>query len=111
MGAVAVFFDFGFTHVFDGVFDQIADDGIHITTDITDFGEFGGFNFNERRIGQAGQTAGNFGFTHAGWAYHQDVFWHDFCAQRLIHQAAAVAVAQGHGHGALRRMLANDVFV
>jgi hypothetical protein len=25
--------------------DQIADDGIHIAADITDFGEFGGFEF------------------------------------------------------------------
>ena len=90
---------------------QVADDRFDIAADITDLGELGGFHFQERRIGQLGQTTGDLGLADAGGADHQDILRRDFLAQfgRQLH--APPAVAQGDGHGALGVVLADDVAV
>lgn len=73
-GTGAVFLDRLHAHHFDGGIGQIADDGIHFFAHIAHFGELGGFNLDERRVGQLRQTTGDFGFTDAGRADHQNVF-------------------------------------
>ena len=90
---------------------QVANDGFHVTADITDLGELGGLHFYERRIGQPCQTPGNLGFADPGRTNHQDVLGRDFTAQRFIHLLPAPAVAQGNGDGAFGIVLAYDVFV
>ncbi|MNR06389.1 hypothetical protein D3C85_1224580 [compost metagenome] len=59
---------------------QVADDRLDITADITDFGELGRFDLDERGVGQFGQAAGDFGLADAGRADHQDVLGRDFNA-------------------------------
>jgi hypothetical protein len=90
-----------FTRLLDGHVDQVADDGIHILAHIAHLGELGGFDLDERRIGQAGQAARNLGFAHACGADHEDVLGGDFVPQRLIDLLPAPAVAQRNGHGPL----------
>ena len=46
-----------------GQFEQIPHHALDVAADVTDFGEFAGFDFDERRLGQFGQTPGDFGFT------------------------------------------------
>ena len=111
LGAVAVFADGLLADVFECHFHQIAHNAVDIAADIAHFGEFSGFDFDKRRIGQPCQAAGNFGFAHAGGADHKDVFGHDFALQRLGHLASAVAVAQCHGHGAFGFVLADNVLI
>ena len=50
--------------------DEVANNGLNVAADITHFGKLGGLHFNEGRVGQFGQAAGNFGFTDTGWADH-----------------------------------------
>jgi hypothetical protein len=90
---------------------QVADDRLDVTADVADFGELGGFDLDERRVGQLGQAAGDFGLADTGRADHQDVLRGDFGAQlgRQLH--APPAVAQGNGDGALGVVLADDVAV
>ena len=111
LGAVAVFAHGLFAQILQGDFHQIAHNAVDVTPHIAHFGELGGLDFDKRRIGQPRQTAGNFGFAHAGGADHQDIFRHDFALQRLGHLASAVAVAQGYGHSLFGLLLADDVFV
>ncbi|CAM5192449.1 hypothetical protein CDEF62S_03509 [Castellaniella defragrans] len=101
----------GFAGLLDRDFDQIADDGVHIASHVAHFGEFGGLDLDERRVGQACQAAGDLGLAHAGGAYHQDVLGYDFVAQGLGDLLAAPAVAQRHGDRTLGVFLADDVFV
>ena len=92
----------------DGRFDQIADDRFHVAADITDFGEFRRFNLDERRVDQLRQAAGDFRLTHARGAGHEDILRRDFLAHRFGQLRAAIAAAQGDGHGALRLVLTDD---
>jgi hypothetical protein len=93
-GAVAHLGDFLFAGHFHGDLDQIADDRVNFATDIADFGEFGGLDLDERRLGQARQAPGDLGLADAGGADHENVLRRDFLPQRLGHLHAAPAVAQ-----------------
>ena len=95
----------------DGAIHQIADDTVDIAPDIANFGEFGRLDLEKRGFGQLGEAAGDFGFADPGGADHQDVFRIDLVAQVIGQTAAPPAVAQGHGDGAFRLGLANDVAV
>ncbi len=110
-GAMPHFAHRRFAVHFDGHVDQVADNGFHVAADISDFGEFGRLDFDERRIRQARQTPRDFGFADAGGTDHENVLGGDFVAQAFIHLHAPPAVAQGNGHGAFGRVLADDVLV
>ena len=69
-------------HHGDRHFDQVAHDLFDVAADIADLGELGGFDFQERRTGQFGDTAGDFGLAAAGGADHQDVLGQHFLAHR-----------------------------
>ena len=91
-----------------GNFHQIADDLFHVPAHISNFGKFSGFNLDERRAGQAGQTAGDFRLTDTGGADHQNILRHHFFAHGAFQLHAPPAVAQGDGDRALGIVLADD---
>jgi hypothetical protein len=91
--------------------DQVADDRIHVFADIADLGELGGFDLDERRIGQFGETPCDLGLADAGRPDHQDVLRRDLGAHRLCDLLAAPAIAQRDRDGALRTGLADDVAI
>ena len=99
------------TDEFDADVSKIADDRIHIAADITHFGEFGGFDFDEGCIGQTGETPRNFGFANAGRTNHEDVLWRDLVAQWLRHLLAPPAVTQRNRYGPLGAVLTDDVTI
>ena len=101
----------GFARLLDSHLGQVTHDGVDVAADVTDFGELGRFDLDEGRIRQLGQTTGDLGLAHAGRSDHQDVLGRDFLAQRVTHLLTAPAVAQGHGHGFLGLLLADDVLV
>ena len=90
---------------------EVTDDRFDIAADIADLGELGRFHLDKRRIGQLGQATGDFGFTDAGWADHQDVLWRYFSTQLKRQLHAPPAVAKGDGHGTLSVVLTDDVAV
>jgi hypothetical protein len=94
----------------DADIDQVADDGVS-RAHVADFGELGGFDLDEGRVGQLGQAARDLGLADAGRADHQDVLGRDFVAQRFGHLLAAPAVAQGDGDRLLGLGLADHVLV
>ena len=110
-GAIAVFLNRLDAHHLNRRIGQIADDGVHFFTHIAHFGELSGFNFDERRVSQFGQTTGDFGFTHTGRADHQNIFWRHFVAKLFVELHATPAVTQCDSHGALGIVLADNVFV
>ena len=71
--------------------DQVADDGVDVAADIADFGELGGLDLDEGRIGQLGQAARDLGLADAGRADHQDVLRRDLVAQRLLRPAGGAS--------------------
>ena len=88
--------------------DEVAGDLLDIAADIADFGEFGGLDLEERRLGEARQATGDLGLAAAGRADHQDVFRQHFLAQFGRELLAPPAVAQRDRDGALRVVLADD---
>jgi len=90
---------------------QIADDRIDVATDIADFGELGGLDLDEGRIGKLCQTARDLGLADSGGTDHQDVFRRDFLTQRIRHLRAPPAIAQRDGDRALGGGLTDDMFV
>ena len=72
---------------------QVPDNRLHVASDIADFGELGRFNFDEGGVGQSGQSSRDLGFTDAGRADHQDIFWRYLVAQIVVQLHAAPAVA------------------
>ena len=96
---------------FDGDFDEIANDRVHIASNIAHLGELGGLDLDEGRVGQTGQTTGDLGLADAGRADHQDVLGGDFALQRLGHLGAPPAVAQCDRNGLLGLALTDDMFV
>ena len=87
---------------------QIADDLFHIAADITDFGEFCGFDLDERRAGEFCQTTADLCFTDASWSDHQDVLGVDLIAQIIAQLFAAPTVAKCNGNGAFGLILADN---
>ncbi len=110
-GAMAHLLHLFFARHLDRDVHQILDDGIDLAADVTDFGELGGFDFDERRAGEASETTSDLGLADAGGADHQNVLRRDFSAQRFGDLHAAPTIAQRDGDGALGRALADNVLV
>ena len=98
-------------HQRDAGLHKVADDLFHITADIADLGELGGFHLDERRIGETCQAAGNLGLADARGSDHENVLRQNLLAHRAFQLLAAPAVAQGNGHGALGILLPDDIAV
>ena len=111
LGLVGDFFELFFAHHVDGDLHQVANHGLDIAADVADFGELRSFHFQERRVGELGQAAGDFGFADAGGADHDDVLGNDFFRHFGRELLPAHAIAQGNGDGALGVLLANDMLV
>jgi hypothetical protein len=90
---------------------QVPDHGLHVPADVTHFGELGGLDLQEGRLGQLGQSPGDLGLAHPGGADHDDVLGGDFVPQGLGDLLTAPAVAQGDGHRLLGVLLPDDIFV
>src|SRR6516165_4134856 len=99
---------FLFTRQGDSHFDQVAYDLFDVAADITHLGEFGRFNFQERRAGKFREASRNFGLADAGWADHQNVLRQHFFAQPLVKLQAAPAIAQRDRDRALGVGLPDD---
>ena len=84
---------------------------LDIAADITDLGELGGFDLEERRLREPRQPARNLGLADAGRANHQDVLRQHLLAQLVVELEAAPAVAQRDGDRAFGVGLADDVAV
>ena len=99
-------------HVFagcdDGVIDEVAHDLFNVTSDIADFGELGRLNLEERRAGELGQSAADFGFTDTGGAYHEDILRINFVAQIVAQLLASPTVTKCNGNGAFGVVLADN---
>src|SRR5207344_515828 len=95
----------------DGGFHQVASDLLDVAADIAHFGELGGLDLEERRVGELGQAAGDLGLAAAGRADHQDILGQHLFAQRFRQLQPAPAVAQRNGDGTLGVLLADDVLV
>ena len=111
LGLVGDVFELFFAHHFDGDLDQVANHGFDIASHVADFGELRSFHFQEWRVGELGQAAGDFGLAHAGGADHDDVLGDDFFRQVRSELLAAHAIAQSDGDGALGVLLADDMLV
>src|SRR4029077_2068019 len=68
LGFVGDVFELFFANHLDGDLDQVADHGLNITSHVADLGKLRSFHFEERRVGELGQAAGDFGLAHAGRA-------------------------------------------
>ena len=102
---------FLFARVFDSGLHQIANDGIHITPDISHFGKFGCFHLDEGRIGKLGQPASDFRFPYPGWPDHQNILRRDFLPQWIHDLLSAPTISERDSHGPLGGILSNDVFI
>ena len=87
---------------------KITDDLLHIAAHVTDFGELGRFDLDERCARELGEAARDFRLTDASWPDHQNVLRIDLVAQIVGQLLAAPTVAQGDGDSALGIVLADD---
>ena len=88
--------------------DQVAHDLLDIAADIADLGELGRLDLDERRLGQAGEAAGDLGLAAAGGPDHQDVLRQHLLAQLGGQLLAPPAVSECYRDGALGVVLADD---
>ena len=98
-------------HHVDRQLDQVADHRLHVAADVPDLGELGGFDLDERRLGQPRQPAGNLRLAHAGRSNHQDVLGRHFLRQVARQLLAPHAIPQGDGDRAFRAHLPDNVTV
>ena len=110
-GLVGNVFQLLFAHHVDGDLHQVADHGLDIAAHVADLGELRSFHLHEGRVGQLRQPARDLGFAHARGADHDDVLGDDFFGEFGRKLLAAHAIAQGDGHGALRLVLPDNIFV
>ena len=92
----------------DGDLDQVAHDLLDVAADIADLGELGRLDLEERRAGELGEPAGDFGLADAGRPDHQDVLRQHLLAQPVVELQPPPAVAQRDRDGALGVVLADD---
>ena len=90
---------------------QVAHDRFDVPSDVAHFGELRRFDFEERRLRQAGQAARDFGLSDASRADHDDVLWRDLVAHVRRDLLPPPSIAQRDRDRALRRALADDVLV
>ena len=102
---------FGFTGLFYCNFGQIANDGVDVLPNVTDFGELGRLDLDKRRIGQARQTACDLGFPNPGGADHQNILGRNFMPHGGIDLLTPPAIAQGDRHGAFGIALTHNMAV
>ncbi len=100
-----------FAHQADGVFDQLADHAFDVAAVVADFGVFRGLDFDERRTGERGEPAGDFGFADAGRADHENVLGRDFVAHVAFEPLPPPAVANRDRDGPFGVVLADDVAI
>ena len=100
-----------FAHHDDRQLCEVANHGLDVAPDVPDLGELARLDLDERRVGQSGQTSGNFCFADAGGADHQNVLRHHFGAEFFRQMHATPAIAQRQGNGFLGTFLANDMAV
>ena len=72
LGSSAAALDLPLAFLLDSHLHQVAHDRIDVLADIADLGELGGFDLDEGRVGQMGQTARDLGLADAGRADHQE---------------------------------------
>ena len=110
-GAMADLGHFLFAQQLDRRVGQVTNDRLDVAADITDFGELGGFDLDERRVGQLRQATSDLGFTNTGRADHQNVLGRDFDAQLFRQLHSAPAITQRDGDGAFGIVLADDMAI
>ena len=110
-GAIGHFIELFFADHVDGGFHQVANHGLHVAPDVTDFRVFRSFHFDERAAREARQSPRDFRFAHASRADHQNIFGQDVFGDFWRKFLAAHAIAQRHRYGTLGRVLSDDVFI
>ncbi len=111
LGAFGDFIEALFANHVDGNIDQVANHGLDVAADVTDFGEFTGLHFEKRRIGELRETTRQLRFADAGGPDHEDVFGHHLFGHFGFEFLAADAIAERDGDGLLGVGLADDVLV
>jgi hypothetical protein len=91
--------------------DEVADDLFHVAADIADFCELGGFDLEERRLGEAGEAPGDLPSCRRRSGRSSGCSSAVISLRRFSGAAAAPAVAQGNGDGALGTVLADNVAI
>jgi hypothetical protein len=94
LGFVGDVFQFLGADIIDGDFNQVANHGLNVPANVADLSELRSFNFQERRIGQLRETAGDLGLTHTGRPNHDDVLGNDLLGEVRRKLLAAHTVAQ-----------------
>ena len=89
--------------------DEIPDDRLDIATHVANLGELRGFDLDERRLGELGETARHLGLADARGSDHDDVLRGDLVAQLFRDLLSPPAISQRNRHRALGFVLPDDV--
>ncbi len=94
-----------------GELGEVPDHRLDVAADVADLGVLRGLDLEERRLGQLGEPPRDLRLPDPGGADHDDVLRRDLVAQLGRQVLPAPPVSQGHRHGALGALLADDVAV
>lgn len=90
---------------------EVPHHAVDVSSDVADFGEFGGFDFDEGCCCEFGEASCYFGFSDACGADHEYVFGDDFVAHLFGEELSSPSVSECDGDGAFGVCLSDDVFV
>ena len=111
LGALGHFIELFFAHHVDGRLHEIAHHRFHVAAHVSHFGILRRFDLHERASRQPRQPPRDFRFAHAGGPDHQDILRQNVFGEFGLQFLPPHAVAQRDGHGFLRGVLPDDVFV
>jgi hypothetical protein len=87
------------SHDLHGSHQQITNHALDVSTYITHFGIFSGFDLNEGRVRHFCQAARDFGLAHAGGADHDNIFrMYLFTQSMFAQRQTALSVSERYGY-------------
>ena len=83
----------------------------NFAADVPHLGELGGFDLDERRLGQFGQPPCDFSFADPGGTDHENIFGRYFVAHIIRQLLPSPPIAQGNGNCSFGFILTDDKII
>ena len=92
-------------------FDQISYHGVYVSSNVSYFSKFRGFDFYERRVHEFRKPSRDLCFTYTCRPHHKYIFRCDFFHHIIGEETSSVSVSQSYSYRFFCFVLSDDVFI